>query len=382
MRNPVSVNRTEPREHGNGQPEMCIPAQLRRTVRVGPNEMSPLPIPRLPSILPALAAWFVLAAPAGLPADGPKRTDSKPKPQVLRFEPEDPARNQREVPLKIYLPPKAPDHASAFSPPHPVILFSHGLGGSRENSAYLGEHWARTGYVCVFLQHPGSDMSVWKDKPKLQALAALTKAANAQNAIERFRDVPFVLDVLEIWNADPDHPLHHTLDLERAGLSGHSFGAVTTQALMGQQFPGNRTFAEPRLKAFLLMSPSKGKRLEPAESFGDIAAPVLCMTGTKDGSVLPGRDTPPESRREVFAALPPGDKYQLVLENAHHFAFTEREVMPSGRIEHHHPAILAISTQFWNAYLKEDASAKKWLQSEERVREWAGLLEADLWEAK
>ena len=38
-----------------------------------------------------------------------------------------------------------------------VVLFSHGLGGSREGSAYLGEHWAARGYVVVLLQHPGSD---------------------------------------------------------------------------------------------------------------------------------------------------------------------------------------------------------------------------------
>ena len=49
--------------------------------------------------------------------------------------------------------------------PVPVILFSHGLGGNREGSKFLGEHWAARGYVAVFLQHPGSDDSVWKGKP-------------------------------------------------------------------------------------------------------------------------------------------------------------------------------------------------------------------------
>ena len=68
----------------------------------------------------------------------------------------DAARN-RDIPLRVYLPTN--------TAPAPVVLFSHGLGGSRTGSVFLGEHWAARGYVAVFLQHPGSDDSVWKDKP-------------------------------------------------------------------------------------------------------------------------------------------------------------------------------------------------------------------------
>ena len=39
----------------------------------------------------------------------------------------------------------------------PVVLFSHGLGGSREGYGYLGSYWAAHGYVAVHLQHIGSD---------------------------------------------------------------------------------------------------------------------------------------------------------------------------------------------------------------------------------
>ncbi|MCY2993583.1 MAG: hypothetical protein NTY19_37750 [Planctomycetota bacterium] len=63
----------------------------------------------------------------------------------------DPARS-RDIPLRVYLP--------AAKDPAPVVLFSHGLGGSREGCGYLGHHWSARGYVVVFLQHPGSDNSV------------------------------------------------------------------------------------------------------------------------------------------------------------------------------------------------------------------------------
>src|SRR3990167_3541328 len=65
-----------------------------------------------------------------------------------------------EAPVRVFVP----GGKGAF----PVILFSHGLGGSREGNRFLGEHWARRGYVAVFLQHPGSDTGVWKDLPAEQ----------------------------------------------------------------------------------------------------------------------------------------------------------------------------------------------------------------------
>lgn len=81
----------------------------------------------------------------------------------------------RKVPIKVYLP--------SGDSPTPVVLFSHGLGGSREGFKHGGEHWARRGYVAVFLQHPGSDESVWRGASLGQRRSALTEAANGQNLI-------------------------------------------------------------------------------------------------------------------------------------------------------------------------------------------------------
>ncbi len=68
---------------------------------------------------------------------------------------------QRDIPLRVYLP-------SAHTQ-HPVVLFSHGLGGTRSGCAYLGRHWAARGFVAVFLQHVGSDDSVWRNAATCQA---------------------------------------------------------------------------------------------------------------------------------------------------------------------------------------------------------------------
>src|SRR3954467_12365816 len=73
--------------------------------------------------------------------------------EIVRFDWMDTNRN-RKVPAKIYYP--------KGDGPFPVIVFSHGLGGSREGYEYLGRHWASNGYVCVHLQHIGSDDSIWR----------------------------------------------------------------------------------------------------------------------------------------------------------------------------------------------------------------------------
>lgn len=260
----------------------------------------------------------------------------------------------RDIPLRVYLPP-SPEAA-------PVVLFSHGLGGTRTGCAYLGEHWAARGYVAVFLQHPGSDDSVWRDQPIERRMAAMNQAANAQNFLLRVRDVPAVLDELARWNDDPDHALHGRLDLSRVGMSGHSFGAMTTQAVSGQTFPPRgQMYTDPRIKAAVMMSPSSPRRGSPQDAFGAVAIPWLLMTGTKDTAPIGGQTL--EMRLAVYPALPPPDKYEVVLYNAEHSAFTESR-LPGDREPrnpNHHRVILALSTAFWDAYLRGDQTAKEWL---------------------
>jgi len=264
---------------------------------------------------------------------------------------------QRDIPVRIYLP--------APGPPAPVVLFSHGLGGTRQGSSYLGEHWAGRGFVAVFLQHPGSDDSVWKEVPLAQRMAAMKEAASGRNFLLRVRDVPAVLDQLEAWNQEAGHPLCGRLDLECVGMSGHSFGAVTTQAVSGQVFAGGRPlFTDRRIKAALAFSPSSPRRGDPAAAFGSVRIPWMLMTGTKDTSPIGVADV--ASRLNVFPHLPPGDKYELVLDGAEHSAFTDRSLPgeTGPRNPNHHRAILALSTAFWEAYLRHDPAARAWLQGE------------------
>ena len=121
----------------------------------------------------------------------------------------DAARN-RDIPVRVYLP--------ANEKPQPVVLFSHGLGGSRAGSKFLGEHWAARGYVAVFVQHQGSDDAVWKEAAPEERMAALREAASLENFLLRVKDVTAVLDQLEAWNKSG--PLAGRMDLKKIGMSG------------------------------------------------------------------------------------------------------------------------------------------------------------------
>jgi len=317
----------------------------------------------------ALAAAIPASATRPAPYD-PLRLPEAPAPAFIDMTVPDGDRD-RDIPLRVYLP--------AGRNPAPVVLFSHGLGGSREGSSFLGRHWAARGYVVVFLQHPGSDSSVWQGKPPEEALRDLKRAANFRNFKLRNEDVVAVLDQLERWNRQPASRLEGRLDLTRVGMSGHSFGGVTTQAVGGQTYPwGGQRYVDRRIDAAIVFSPSSPRRGTPQRAFAGVRIPWLLMTGTEDEA--PIGDTA-EGRLQVYPALPPGGKYELVLDGARHSAFTDRPLPnePGGRNPNHHRAILAISTAFWDAYLKGDPTARVWLDGNGP----RGVLQpADRWQHK
>ncbi|MGB6221472.1 alpha/beta hydrolase family protein [Haloferula sp.] len=315
----------------------------------------------------SLALFLLLLIPA-FAADqhyDPSRKSEKVETRLSSF-----TYDGREVPLKVYLP-------SAKTAP--VILLSHGLGGSREVGAYLGEHWAARGYVVVAMQHPGSDHSVWKDAPPARRMAALKAAASAEAFLDRTRDVPATLDQLALWNEEKKHFLEGRLNLEKVGIGGHSFGAVTTQAASGQHFGlAGPKYTDPRIDAALALSPSVPRIGNAKRAFGKVTLPMMLMTGTKDESIIGGGT--PESRRGVYAALPPGSKYELVLKDAEHMAFSDASHQRTrNRNPNHHKAIIALSSAFWDAYLGGKSEALHWLKSTAPKK----LLEpGDLWQKK
>lgn len=280
-------------------------------------------------------------------------------PRPIDVEWRDEAR-QRNLPVTVYLP--------ATDKPCPVIVFSHGLGGSRHGYAYLGEYWAAHGYVCVHLQHPGSDEAVWKNS--LRPMKALRQAAvDPANARNRPADVKFALDRLTSLNQDPASPLHGRLDLAHVGLAGHSFGAYTTMACVTPGHPVGGH--DPRIKAAIAMSTPKPRR---ESAYTAVNIPVYHLTGTADTDMAGGAEDP-KDRRIPYDQTGHAPALLLTLNGGDHMVFSGPGARrkPDARDLRFQDEILRSTLAFWDAELKSDATARQWLLG----TGFAALLGAD-----
>jgi len=291
--------------------------------------------------------------------------------QTAEYDWYDSTRN-REVPVKIYMPK---DSAGSF----PVIIFSHGLGGSREGYKYLGEYWASHGFISIHPTHIGSDRSVYRHS--LHPLMALARAAeDPTSSVNRFKDISFVIDKLDELNIT-DSLLKGRINLDEIGVGGHSFGGYTVLGCAGMkiilQDDSQATFTDKRIKAAIAMSPPAGELPDSVLNviYGGIKIPFFVMTGTKDNSPFmvfskftkhkgPLGLTTAEDRRIPFDHMNGTDDYLLILNGGDHMVFSGRFInTPSTRKNDpvFHKLILYSSTAFWDAYLKHNSFAKEWL---------------------
>jgi pimeloyl-ACP methyl ester carboxylesterase len=276
-------------------------------------------------------------------------------------------RRQRPIPCRHYLP-----QGVARTP---LILFSHGLGGDRDNGERWLCHWASHGYRGLALQHAGSDAAVMAGSP-MALRRALTAATTPEQSLARLADLGFVLD--EVWRRQAADPAWAGVDLERVGLAGHSYGAVTTQAMAGERRAYGPPVAEPRLRAFLGLSPSaRGEEAPLNARFSGIRCPFFCITGTRDDGIGL-HDISAADRTVPFRHMPGGDKFLLVLDGAAHMPLAgnpgSRHVLPPRAVT----AIQGASLAFWEATLGGRQAARTWLCQDFP----STLVPGDTWECK
>jgi predicted dienelactone hydrolase len=289
------------------------------------------------------------------------------------------ASRQRSLPVRVRWPSAAiPGPAGGC----PVLLFSHGLGGTRAGGSVWGQAWAAAGFVVVHLQHPGSDLdAVRAVASSFSDRQGLRRAAGPQQLLARLQDVIFALDEIGRRNAAGTGPWT-AVRPDRAGMSGHSFGAHTTLGIAGQRYPGHPGLQEPRLAAFIAFSPSPPAGGDARQAFDRIVDPMLCVTGTRDDPVL-GTNATAARRIGMWDDLPAGHKAQLVLQDADHMTFAGQtgqavEILPRVDITRqlqplHHAQVAAISADWWRAQLLGDEAAAS------RLLQPAGLAPADRW---
>ncbi len=272
-------------------------------------------------------------------------------------------RDRRIVPYKIYYPV---DHNEDKIP---IILWSHGFGGNRDGASFLSRFFAEQGYIIVHITHAGTDSSLWEGKDG-HAWDILQKATiSRDDTLNRIYDVPFVLDQLETFaQENPDIGKH--MDLNRICMSGHSFGAMTTQVMAGMKFPDHKnhliSLREPRISCGILYSPVPIDHLNnapPKELYSSIDIPLLHMTGTNDTSPLGGYDY--KHRLTIYKHSNHPEKYLQILDNGDHMVYngTRGKLAHNPQRTEHERKIQIAAFAFLESYLKSNKAAKDWLKA-------------------
>ncbi len=211
--------------------------------------------------------------------------------------------------------PSAPLSAQVPSVPWPLVVFSHGMGGSCETFEGLAQFLAARGYVVIRPTHGdsiklrrqnGEDVSGFVRDPK-----SATKTVDIQG---RVQECSLILDSLDLIEAQitglHDAQGKGLIDRTRMVIAGHSAGAMTTELSVGAKAHGlDRTLvslakpiasiADPRFRAGVIVSGAGIKtRIFTEESWNEISVPILVITGSLDRSRASDED--PESRQSSF----------------------------------------------------------------------------------
>jgi hypothetical protein len=281
---------------------------------------------------------------------------------IARSEFTDSARQDRKIPYKIYYPVDDGDGKL------PVILWSHGLGGNRDGAGFISRYLSSHGYVVVHIQHRGTDSSLWEGKPGHPWDVIRATKIPRKAVLDRYRDVPFALDQLEIF-AQENPEIGKRMDFRYTGMSGHSFGANTTQIMAGQKLGyGRRQYSlrEPRFSCGILYSPvpTYNRKDSPKSIYGGISIPLFHMTGTADTSPVEGFGY--ARRLEVFENSGGPDQHLLVLNDGDHMIYNGSRGQlgenPKRALQEQFIKIGALA--FWDAYLKRDNFAMDWLKGD------------------
>jgi predicted dienelactone hydrolase len=181
----------------------------------------------------------------------------------------------------------------------PLVVFSHGNGGSRNQNTFWCDYLASHGYIIVSADHTGNARwTIIDGKP------IVFQASERNNsAKDRPRDVSFLLDQMVLWDKGADKRFAGRIDTDHAAVTGMSFGSYTAHWAADQ---------EPRFKAVIAMSGAP-------PSHTNLTVPSLRLLGTEDRTLGVAGNAAIRDNHAKHA----GPSFLLELKNGGHFSFTD-----------------------------------------------------------
>jgi predicted dienelactone hydrolase len=245
----------------------------------------------------------------------------------------------------LLLAGKAAEHA-AMAPAlekFPLILLSHGTGGSAMQMAWIGTVLARAGYVAVAANHPGNNalepytaegFVLWWERatdlsemldgmladpefgPKIDPLrvgaAGFSIGGYTVLALGGARaDISVMLD---LCRKQPEATVCHVPEMKEMGTPEQMLAAVRKTSAVSLARSGE-SYRDPRVRAIFAIAPAVGFTLTP-DSLHAMRVPVDIVVGAAD-PIAPPRDNADYIRAHIRGAK------ETVLPNAAHYTFLD-----------------------------------------------------------
>lgn len=165
----------------------------------------------------------------------------------------------------------------------PLVLLSHGSGGSALQMAWLGTALARAGFIAVAIDHPGNNA----DAPMTLEGIALWW--------ERATDLSQTLDMMLA-----DDVFGKKIDPDRVGAAGYSLGGYTVLELAGAQTDVHALFAACKQNADLAVC-----HIPEARGMGDPLSILRAVRITSAESLARSDELFSDNRIDAVFAIAP-----------------------------------------------------------------------------
>ena len=230
------------------------------------------------------------------------------------------------LPAATPQPGAAPARAGG---PYPLIVFAHGLDATPQFYGGLLTYWAAAGYVVAAPRFP---------------LSSSTSPCGpvASDVVNQPGDVSDVITSVLMISAGSSGPLAGMVDPTEIGVAGHSDGAITVVGLVA-----NTCCRDPRVKAAVVLAGAAAGFPDGRYDFL-LSPPILVVHGTDD-PLIPYADGV-----DVFNSARGPKGLLTLIGGAHGSAALV-------------PEVGAATTDFFDAYLRGDASAPARLAGDGRA---------------
>ena len=182
----------------------------------------------------------------------------------------------------------------------PLIVFSHGSGGTRVGYVFFTEFMASHGYIVMAADHIGNSRYTLVNGKVVAAGGPRGQAS----AADRPKDVSFLIDMMTRMNNGADSRFAGRVDLDKIAAAGMSFGGSTTENVVER---------EKRVKAGVMLAPGG-----PTGDRTNFSTPIFMMIGTEDNTLHAAGN----ARNRAYYEASKGPHYLVEIKDAGHYTFT------------------------------------------------------------